>query len=98
MGTNERERALLDATDVQRGLREVGAELALGRPGAFIGRSADGYCLIAGAVARGATEIAGGHMVLVGISELGLRAMRQRIDSLLGEKTTPPLPEGLVMQ
>jgi hypothetical protein len=98
MGTNERERALLDATDVQRGLREVGAELALGRPGAFIGRSADGYCLVVGAVSRGSTEIAGGHLVIVGLNELGLRAMRQRIDSLLGEKTMAPLPEGLVIQ
>lgn len=98
MGTNERERALLDATDVQRGLREVGAELAMGRPGAFIGRAPDGYCLIAGAVARGSTEIAGGHMVCVGLNEMGLRAMRARIDSLLGEKTMAPLPEGLVIQ
>lgn len=98
MKTNERERALLDAGDVQRGLRDVGAELASGRPALFVGRAADGYCVVAGAVARGATAIAGGHMVIVGIDEGGLRALRSRIDSLLGERTMAPLPEGLVMQ
>lgn len=98
MGTNEREHKLLDATDVQRGLREVGAELAMGRPGLFVGRSADGYCVVAGAVERGAVGMAGGHMVLVGLNETGLRALRQRIDSLLGERTMPPLPEGLIVQ
>lgn len=93
------ERKLLDAVDVQRGLREVGAELAAGRAGAFIGRAGDGfYCLIAGAAAKGSTQVGGGHMVLIGLNEMGLRAMRQRIDSLLGEKTMAPLPEGLIVQ
>lgn len=95
---NERERALLDATDVQRGLRDVGAEVAQGRPSLFIGRAADGYCVIAGAVARGATQVGHGHMVIVGMQEYGLRALRARIDSLLGESEEPTLPEGLIVQ
>ncbi len=95
MGTSDRERALLDASDVQRGLRDVGAEVAQGRPSLFVGRSADGYCLVAGAVERGTAQVGGGHMVIIGLQESGLRALRARIDSLLGEKTTPPLPEGI---
>ncbi len=99
MADNERERRLLDAGDVQRGLRDVGAEVAQGRASLFIGRGPDGFCLIAGAAAKGATQVGHGHLVLVGLKEYGLRALRARIDSLLGEAPpAPPIPEGLILQ
>jgi len=97
MGTSEKEKRLLESEDVQRGLREVGAQLAMGHAGLFIGRNGAGYCVIAGAVARGATPVASGHMVSIGLTEEGLRVLRQRIDSLLGEKTMAPLPDGLIV-
>lgn len=99
MADNEREQRLLDAGDVQRGLRDVGAEVAQGRPGLFVGRGPDGFCVIAGAVDRGSTPIGHGHMIIVGLKEHGLRALRARIDSLLGEApAAPPIPEGMILQ
>ena len=93
MGT---ERLMLD-NDIQQGLREVGAQVASGRPGLFIGRSAVGFAVIAGA-ASGSTAVGHGHMIAVGLNEEGLRALRSRIDSLLGESTQAPLPQGLIVQ
>ena len=99
MSDNERERRLLDAGDVQRGLRDVGAEVAQGRPSLFIGRGPDGFFVIAGAASKGATQVGHGHMVIVGLQEFALRALRARIDSLLGEAPpAPPIPEGLILQ
>lgn len=93
----ERE-AIESSTDVQRGLREVGAEVAMGRPGLFLGRSPQGYCLIAGATGLASCDAArGGHLVVLGLNVAGLRALRSRIDSLLGDPSTAPLPEGLIV-
>ena len=93
----ERER-LIESADVQQGLRDVGAEVAMGRPSLFLGRSAAGYAVIAGAPAKGTAQVGRGHMVIVGMQEVGLRALRARIDSLLGERDEPTLPDGLVIQ
>jgi hypothetical protein len=94
----ERESKLMGSNDVQQGLRDVGAEVALGRPSLFVGRAGDGYALVAGTPAAGATQVGHGHMVIVGLQEVGLRALRARIDSLLGEHDEPTLPEGLIVQ
>ncbi len=94
----KRETRLLESNDVQQGLRDVGAEVALGRPSLFVGRSAEGYAVVAGTPAAGATQVGHGHMVIVGLQEYGLRALRARIDSLLGESEEPTLPEGLIVQ
>ena len=96
MGPNERR--LIDSNDVQAGLRHVGAEVAMGRPALFVSRSEDGYALVAGTPAAGATHVGHGHMVIVGMREHGLRCLRARIDSLLGESEEPTLPEGLIVQ
>jgi len=93
MGTESR--LMLD-NDVQQGLQEVGAQVTSGRPGLFIGRSSVGFVVIAGA-ASGSTAVGHGHMVAVGPNEAGLRALRSRIDSLLGD-STERLPEGLIVQ
>lgn len=95
----ERESRLLNAGDVQRGLREVGAEVAMGRPGLFVGRSSEGFCFIAGAASRiGVAEVGQGVMVAVAMNREGLRILRARIDSLLGDAEPPTLPDGLVIQ
>jgi len=92
------ERRLIESNDVQAGLRHVGAEVAMGRPALFVSRSAVGYALVAGTPAAGATQVGHGHMVVVGMQEHGLRCLRARIDSLLGESEEPTLPDGLVVQ
>lgn len=88
----------LSDSQVQQGLREVASNVAIGRPGLFLSRSATGYVLISGAVAT-AVRVgdAGGHMIAIGLNDEGLRALRARIDSLLGEKTQAPLPAGMVL-
>lgn len=84
--------------DVAQGLREVGAQLARGQAGLFVGRGPGGFALVAGAVGRGSVEQGYGHMVAISLNERGLRALADRCLSLLGDKpSTPPLPDGLVV-
>lgn len=95
---NESKRIVVDL-DVQQGLREVGANLARGMAGLFVGRGPAGFCIVAGAVGLGTVEAGSGHMVAVSMTEGGLRALRDRCNSLLGEPAEkPPLPDGMVMQ
>jgi hypothetical protein len=78
-------------SDVQQGMREVGAEVAQGRAGLFVGRGPGGFALIAGAVGAGTAEVGHGHMIAVSLTVGGLKALRDRIDSLLKGNPTPPL-------
>lgn len=88
---------LLIDEDVGRGLREVSAEVAAHRGGLFVGRGPGGFCVIAGAFGPGVLQVGNGSVVAVAANEATLRALRTRIDSLLGEHTQAPLPEGLVL-
>jgi hypothetical protein len=90
-------RMTLEADDVQRGLREVGAAVALGSAGLFVGRGPTGFALIAGAADRAAVELGHGHMLVVGMTAPGLRALRDRCTSLLGDIERVELPDGLVI-
>lgn len=82
MGSDQVSRLMQDS-DVDQGLRVVGAELAQGRAGLYVGRGPGGFAIVAGAVGAGTAEVGHGHMVAVSINEGGLRALRDRIDSLL---------------
>jgi len=88
---------VLGADDVQRGLREVGAAVALGQSGLFVGRGPTGFALVVGASDRAAVELGHGHMLVVGMTPVGLRALRDRCTSLLGDIEKVELPEGLVI-
>jgi hypothetical protein len=84
--------------DVEQGLKEVGESLARGTAGLFVGRGPGGFAIVAGAPARGAVASGTGHMVAVSMTAAGLRALRDRCNSLLGEPAAkPPLPDGLVV-
>jgi hypothetical protein len=83
MGSDQKTSRLMQDSDVDQGLRVVGAELAVGRPGLFVGRGPAGFSLVAGAVGSGTAEVGSGHMVAISLNEAGLRALRDRIDSLL---------------
>jgi hypothetical protein len=82
MGDKDVSRLMQDS-DVDQGLRIVGAELAQGRAGLYIGRGPGGFAVVAGAVGKGSAEVGSGHMVAVSLNEAGLRALRDRVDSLL---------------
>ena len=91
-------RTLLLDQDVQQGLREVGGNVANGLAGLFVGRGPGGFVLIAGAVGAGMVRQAEGGMVAVSLTVNGARALRDRLNSLLGERDTEFPPEGLVIQ
>lgn len=93
---NQHRKLVIDG-DVARGLREIGAELAVGRGGLFIGRGPGGFALIAGAVGQGVVHSGHGSMVAVSLTEAGLRALVDRAQSLLGEDRQATLPDGLVL-
>jgi hypothetical protein len=82
MGSDQTSRLMQDS-DVDQGLRSVGAELAQGRPGFFIGRGPGGFSIVVGATGSASAEVGSGHMVAIALNEAGLRALRDRIDSLL---------------
>ncbi len=92
------EKPLLIDGDVARGLQEVSGEVQSHRGGLFVGRGPGGFCVIAGAVGPGVLRVGNGCVVAVSANETTLRALRARIDSLLGEDTQAPLPDGLVLQ
>ena len=89
MSGDMRDRLASDS-DVQQGLREVGAEVAQGRAGLFVGRGPGGFAIVAGASGAGTAEVGHGHLIAVSLTEGGLRALRARIDSLLDGGATPP--------
>lgn len=84
--------------DVQQGLREVGANVARGMAGLFVGRGPGGFVLVAGAVGGGMVRQADGGMVAVSLTDVGARALRDRLNSLLGERVQEAAPEGMVIQ
>jgi hypothetical protein len=95
MGTEKR---IVIDFDVEQGLREVSESLHRGVAGLFVGRGPAGFAVIAGAIGKGVVGAGHGHMVAVSMTEAGLRALRDRCNSLLGEPAQkPPLPDGLVL-
>lgn len=93
------EKRLVIDGDVERGLREVGAQLAVGRGGLFIGTGPGGFALIVGGTGAGVVRTVNGVMVAVALTPETLRALVDRALTMLGDKPSePPIPDGLVIQ
>lgn len=94
----EKERVFVESGDVQTGLRMVGAEVALGRSGLYLGRGPDGgFAIVAGVPGRGHAEVGHGHMVAVQMTADGLSKFVERACALLTgqDQGAPP---GVIVQ
>lgn len=74
-----------EADDVDVGFNYIASEVRAGKPGIFLGRKSDSFCLLMGAPRK--FEIAGGFAVGADLNTAQLAAMRDRIMHLLhGQK------------
>lgn len=80
--------------EIEAGFTYVAGEVRAGKPGIFLGRKSDAFCLIVGSPKR--FEIAGGYAVGADLSTAQLAAMRDRIMQLLhGRKVVDRIRNGV---
>lgn len=73
-----------ETDDIDAGFQYVAGQIAQKRPGLFLGRKTDAFCLIVGSPQR--FEVAGGYALGLDLSTAQLAAMRDRIVELLHGK------------
>lgn len=95
MATTERE--LLEGTEVQRALRDIGARVAAGLPGLVLCRGPGGFALVAGVAGKASVDVADGHMIALSLNLAGLDALIQRACELrCNQDGSGDAPESIV--
>lgn len=82
-----------DADDVDAGFEYIASEVRAGKPGIFLGRKSDAFCLLMASPRK--FELAGGIAIGADLSTAQLAAFRDRIMHLLHGKKVVERLRGL---